>query len=113
MQQVGPERKAYKEQVGCCMVCRMQLPPESLDCHELAAGYAREKCLTEWLLIMVVCRTCHDRIQGTKPKYQMRLLLLWIADEMARKYCELKGYATTHLTGAEVLVEIDGWEGVK
>jgi hypothetical protein len=107
MATAGPERRAYKEQVGQCMICRRQESPDWLDAHEIAAGAAREACLTEWNLILVVCRECHERIQHSKPEKQIAYLAKWFIDQACAKYNELKGTAPTHVTAMGVLDYLD------
>jgi hypothetical protein len=103
----GPERRAYKEQVGQCMICRQQLPADSLDCHEIASGSAREACLTQWNLILVVCRECHERIQHSKPEKQIAYLAKFWIDQACAKYNELKGTAPTHVTRNDVVTYLN------
>jgi hypothetical protein len=104
MREVGPERKAFLEEIGVCMVCR-QNPPQ--DCHEIASGSAREDCLTEWDLIAVVCRKCHDKIQHWKPAKQIALVMAFRIDAACRRYCELKGFALTHVDRNAVLCALE------
>lgn len=102
MKTLGPERRELKEEVGCCMCCREPLQPEWLDVHEIASGPAREKCLTEPLLQLVVCRDCHHHVQSQTAAKQIAWLFKWLIEKTCEKYCELKGYAPTAVVPADV-----------
>lgn len=95
-----PARRAFVTEAEVCMVCR-QRPGQ--DAHEIASGNARERCLDQFDLIIVCCRECHDRIQGIKPAIQIAIRAAWWIDAVAAQYCELKGYAPTHVTRNDVL----------
>lgn len=97
---VNPERKAFVEAAGACMVCRVS---PAVDAHEIASGHAREDCLTEWSLIMAVCRRCHTKIQHMKPEKQIALRTAFFIDQACEKYNELRGTAPTHVTRNGVL----------
>lgn len=97
------KRQAMKESAGECMVCHRRLPPDSLDCDEIARGHAREKCLDEPLLILVSCRGCHDLTQNWTPTERIALRVRWLIDQVAARYCELRGTARTYVTGAEIV----------
>lgn len=93
MRELAPERLARKREVGCCMDCRRVLPPEALDIHEIASGAAREECLRVVELQLVLCRQCHDRLQGAKAALQIAVAVRWYAKRLCERYDELKGYA--------------------
>lgn len=103
MAKVGPERRARKEEIGCCMVCRQLFTPECLDGDEVARGPAREKCLSEPSLTIIDCRRCHEVIQDWPIAKRLAVIERWEADQRAARYCELTGNAPTHVTGADVV----------
>lgn len=101
--ELGPQRKAFLESVGTCMVCRQR---PAVECHEICAGAAREACLDEWMLVMAVCRACHNKIQGTPAAKQIKLRIRWTIEETCRRYCELKGLASTAVVAEEVILRL-------
>lgn len=113
MSDVGPQRLEHKEQVGECMICRKPLPPEELDCDEIARGFAREACLTEWMLLLVSCRACHQSSQDWPITTRIAALLKWIGERACHRYNELRGTAQTHVTWTGVLTALEYAPGVK
>ncbi len=103
MKTLSPERCELKVHVGCCMKCRKALGPAYLDAHEIANGAAREDCMDEPLLVMVLCRKCHNRVQGQPPAKQIALHFRWLIDVACAKYCDLTGTAPTHVVGEDVV----------
>lgn len=103
MRKVGPERRELKERVGECMYCRKALDPERLDAHEVANGAAREKCMEEPLLVIVLCRPCHDDVQGWQPARQIGLHFKWLIERGCKRFCELNGLADTAVVPDDVI----------
>lgn len=104
MKTLAPERRELKERVGCCMKCWKQLPPDMLDVHELAAGGSREKCLLVPELQLVLCRVCHDGLQGVPPAKQIAVIVQWNIQWLCHLYCETKGLAPTAVEPADVAI---------
>ncbi len=104
---VGPERKARKADVGCCMVCRQPFPPEQLEGDEIARGTGREKCLSVPELTLISCSKCHVKTQNWPPPKRLALLTAFNLDFACGKYCEIMGYASTHLTRDSVMVYLE------
>jgi hypothetical protein len=103
MKDVGPDRREFKEFVGACMVCRRKLPPEELEPDEIARGYAREDCLTEWTLIVVCCTKCHRLRQNDPPAKKLSCVFRFWIEYACLTYNELRGTAPTHLTADDVV----------
>lgn len=95
MSVVGPARKLFVASVGACMVCRDW---RAMQSHEIASGYAREKCLEHLDLQIAVCANCHEIVQHAKPAEQIAIRVLWDIDYRANLYNTLMG---------RVLVEAD------
>lgn len=107
MKVVGPERKARKAEVGRCMVCRREFPPEQLEGDEIARGAAREQCLSVPELTLISCAKCHRLTQDWPPAKRIALLVAFEIDFKCAKFCELRGYAITHLTRNSVVNYLD------
>lgn len=107
MREVGPERKARKAEVGCCMLCRRALPPSELDADEIARGPAREACLKEPSLILILCRCCHDMSQNWQPGKRIAIGIMFEVDVRCAKYNELRGTGPNHVTRYHVLNYLD------
>jgi hypothetical protein len=104
MRTLSPVRRELKKTIGQCMRCLDPLPPDYLDVHEIASGAAREKCLSEPSLQLVLCRECHEDVQSWPPAKQIALRHQWLIEEACEKYCELNGLADTAVVAAEVFV---------
>ncbi len=102
MKTLSPDRRELKEEVGECMWCGVPYAPDALDVHEIAAGGSREKCLTEPLLLMVLCRHCHGDIQGKPPAKQIAVLTEWSIDRICKAYCDVKGLAPRAVSRSDV-----------
>jgi len=63
--ETSPIRRALVEFVGVCEVCERNA---ASDVHEVTAGRYRAKAVKEWRTWIVLCRECHDAIQGEKPE---------------------------------------------
>lgn len=88
MRIVGPARKAFVAAVGKCMVCR---EADATDPHEIASGYAREKCLSHLELQIACCRECHKLMQHSPPAEQIAVLVMWGLDRLSTIYNDLMG----------------------
>lgn len=99
---VKPMRDEYK--AGECMKCR-KVPAD--DCHEIATAAAREQCLTEWSLVIALCRSCHSEVQNWTPATQIALLAAYRIDKACERYCELKGYAPSYVSRNSVLTALE------
>jgi hypothetical protein len=102
MQTLSPERLSLKEQVGECMLCCRRLEPEHLDVHEIASGPAREACLEQPSLQLVLCRGCHERVQSWPAAKQIAQRHRWMIVRECKLYCELKGRAPTAVIANDV-----------
>lgn len=102
---VSKVRQAIKESLGC-EVCLYGFPESSLDVHEIAAGRGRQAALGEPMLLMAVCRGCHDEIQGTKAATQIATKARWVIHETCKKYCEAMGLSYSAVTPEEVVREL-------
>lgn len=102
MREVGPERLAYKARIGRCMVCGNELPPQELQCDEIARGHAREACLVVWELVLVSCDGCHKKTQDLPITERLALRARFFIAEQARLYSEVRGTAPTHITGDDI-----------
>ncbi len=103
MRTIGPDRKELKDAVGQCMNCRVLRTADWLDVHEIASGPAREDCLHEPILQLVLCRECHDHVQSLRPAKQIAIHFRWLINYACEKYCELTGTAPTHVTAEDVI----------
>ncbi len=81
--ELRPHREWLKLSAGCCMRCG-DAPEEGeeledLDLHEIPAGSHRNRALKllPWVSL-VLCRTCHDELQGVDPNRQVAILKAWI-----------------------------------
>lgn len=92
------------------MVCRKA---PATDPHEIASGDAREGCLSEIDLIMALCRSCHEQVQGWKPEVQIAARAAWLIDKQCYTYNVLKRTAQTHVTRVGVLTALEYAPGVK
>lgn len=65
-----PHRDAYVTAAGNCERCQCR---PATDCHEIPAGSSRHRAL--WLpnTWLALCRTCHDRVQGSDFLEQFNL----------------------------------------
>lgn len=100
MRVAGPQRKAFVESVGACMVCRQR---NAVDCHEIVNSAGREKCLTEWRLVMALCRQCHEIVQPLPPAEQIALRHKWEITQDCLLFCDLDSKAHTYVEYGDVL----------
>lgn len=104
MRQAGPARKAFVEsKATVCMVCHTA--GHALQCHEIARGAAREKCLTEPSLWLAVCSECHEEL-GDYEKWplarQLAARLWWDLCESVFRFNEIRGRAQSAVTPQSV-----------
>jgi len=77
-----PARRAYVAEIRFC-VCGQP----ATDCHEIAAGASREKALRNRFAWLALCRSCHERIQGSDIATQ----LVYKAQQDSAEFFDIEG----------------------
>lgn len=77
---LAPYRVWLKASAGCCMKCRAKRASVELDVHEIPAGAHRDRALQNPWTWLLLCRDCHDVLQGIDPQIQVEVLFAWIVD---------------------------------
>jgi hypothetical protein len=90
---LAPYRVWLKASAGCCMKCRRKLGSGDLDVHEIPAGSHRDRALRNPWTWLVLCRGCHDVLQGLDPQLQVAVLFAHVVESVnecyGRNVCEL------------------------
>lgn len=70
---IAPVRVAYKSLVGRCERCFQPGNAASLDLHEIPAGAHRHRAAGQPLCWLVLCRKCHEEVQGIDYAEQLAI----------------------------------------
>ena len=78
--EMKPYRTWLKTSARCCMKCRKPAASAELDVHEIPAGAHRDRALQNPWTWLVLCRDCHNVLQGIDPKLQVEVLFGFVTD---------------------------------
>lgn len=70
---VDPMRRLLRSTKGRCVHCDRAFAVDHLECHEIVGGSNRWKAVQDPDLWLVVCRECHQVVQGMTKSAQVAL----------------------------------------
>ena len=93
LDETGPWRRAYREEIGVCSECRRNGKPKepSTEVHEIVGGPSR--CIATYLpdTWRALCHRCHQQEQSTLRARQIAKKWLDVLD-VTNSCCDGRGY---------------------